>query len=386
MTRDRPTDQEASRGEALQSAHPLSFFDPEHVERPVPTQPWRGMFLAALGAAALMTIGWELYWRAHWHQPGDIKNTAALWAQERRKATGARTVLIGSSRIFFGADIDVWERASGGDRPIQLALEGTSPRIFLEDFANDEKFHGLVIADYTGPNLIRRGGRRDDFIEFVGEESLSQRADHFLSKMLDRRFAFIDEHTRPRRMIFLADLPVRKGMEERADPRKLKILTDDRNAEVWTRVMEDAAYREQAKRIWKIINDRMRLNLGVGGPQAANLSDDALDRAIAEIKSNVDKIRSRGGDVAFVRLPFEGDYAALEKEMFPNARTWDRLVAEKDSAGVSFEDHAALQNFYLPEWSHLAPREAERYTAALAPILYEEIRRRAAARKEAIIQ
>lgn len=364
----------------MRSAAPLSFFDPEFVERPIPARPWRMLCAAALAVTIAATANWEIYWRAHWQEPGDFKNTSALWAQERRKATGDATVLVGTSRIFFGADLDVWEKASGGDRPVQLALEGTSPRIFLEDLANDETFRGLVVSDYTGVFFVQRGGRRDDVLDYVKAQSLSQRADHSLSKMLERRLAFIDEQTRPKRMLFLAPLPPRAGMMERTDPNKLPRMTDDRNAEVWSRIMEDEPYREEAKRIWAANNARLMRRIGPGGPMEAVLGDEAVQSVIDETKANVEKIRRRGGDVAFVRYPFEGPYADFENGLLPSARFWDRLVAETDTANVSFEDHAELQGYALPEWSHLAPREAERFTQALVPILYAEIRRKAAER------
>lgn len=358
----------------------LSFFDAEHVERPVPAWPWRLLCAAALVATLALAAGWELYWRTHWQEAGDYKNTQALWAQERRKAVGDATVLIGSSRIFFGADLDVWEKAAGGDRPVQLALEGTSPRIFLEDLANDEKFRGLVVSDYTGVLFVQRGGRRDDVLDYVNTESLSQRADHVLSKILERRLAFIDEQTRPKRMLFLAPFPPRAGMPERTDPRKIPRMTDDRNAELWTRLMEDEQYRETAKRMWAANNARLSRRIGPGGPMEAVVGDAAAQSVIDEVKANVEKIRRRGGDVAFVRYPFDGPYVDFETKLFPSARFWERLVAETRSAGVSFEDYAELQGYELPEWSHLAPREGERFTKALVPILYEEIRRKSAER------
>ncbi len=368
------------RLEGLRPPPKLSFFDPEEVERPVPSSPWRALGAAALLAALVLTAGWELYWRGQWHEAGDYKNTESLWAQERRKAAGDATVILGTSRIFFGADLDVWEKESGGDRPVQLALEGTIPRVFLEDVANDKNFRGRVIVDYTGQFFVQRGGRREDVIAFVKEESVSQRADHYLSKILERSFAFIDEQTRPKRMIFLAPFPVRSGMAERTDPRKLMILGDDRNAEVWSRIMEDEPYREKAKRIWAANTDRLRRRLAPGGPLHAALSDEAATRVIEEVKTSVEKIRARGGDVVFVQYPFAGVYTAFERDFFPRARFWDRLLAETQSAGVSFEDYKELQGYELPEWSHLAPRDAERYTKALVPLLYEKMRRKAAER------
>ena len=46
---------------------------------------------------------------------------------------------------------------------------------------------------------------------------------------------------------------------------------------------------------------------------------------------------------------------------------------------LHFEDHAALQGLQLPEWSHLAPDDARRYTEALLAIIERDGLWRAAA-------
>ena len=118
-----------SNSENAYPAPKTAYFDPEHVDRPIPAKTWRPIALAALIATTLLMVGWELYWRSQWHVPGDFKNTAALWTQERKKAKGDATVMVGSSRIFFDMNLDIWEEMTG-QRPIQLALEGTSPQMF----------------------------------------------------------------------------------------------------------------------------------------------------------------------------------------------------------------------------------------------------------------
>jgi hypothetical protein len=49
---------------------------------------------------------------------------------------------------------------------------------------------------------------------------------------------------------------------------------------------------------------------------------------------------------------------------------------------VTFHDYPELQGYYVPEWSHLEAREAERYTRTLAPIFYARLEEKKAARAE----
>jgi hypothetical protein len=358
----------------------MTFYDPEHVDRPVPDRPWRAIVLAVVLATAALTIGWEIYWRSQSYVAGDFKNTPALWAQERRKVTGDATVLLGSSRIFYDTDLDVWEETAGV-RPIQLALEGTSPEPFLADLAADEDFRGTVIVGVAAPILFTGYAFRKGVLDYTRDQSPSQRADHGLSKQLEKLFAFIDEQTRPKRILHLASLPLRPGMEKRIDVRKLEVIAEDRNTEVWVRLIDDEPYRELAKYVWAEGIRREAPQPGPNGEPPPPMPDEAIEAMIGKMKASVDKIRARGGEVAFVRYPYEGAYTAAEDGGFPRQRFWDRLVAETDSAGVAWQDYPQLQGYYLPEWSHIEARDAERYTAALVPILYAEIEKKNAERR-----
>jgi len=369
-----------SSSENAYPAPKTDFFDPEHVERPVPSSPWRMVTFAIIIASLALTIGWEIYWRGKEFIPGDFKNTPALWAEARRHATGDATVLIGSSRTLFDVDLDIWEEIAGV-RPIQLALEGTSPRIFLKDLAEDQSFHGTLIVGVTNVLFFtQEGGLREEVLKYMRDETPSQRADHLMSLPLDRTFAFLDEQTRPKRQMNLAPLPLREGMKPRFNPRKLMILDRDRNSEMWSRVVNDEKFREEAKGQWLIALSQNAPPPGPNGEPPPPMPDEAINAIINSVKTNVDKIRARGGEVVFIQPPVDGPFAAAEQGGFPRERFWDRLLLGTDSAGVSFYDHEEMRNYYLPEWSHLSPPDAKKYSRALVPYVYEALEEKIAAR------
>ncbi|MFN3959905.1 MAG: hypothetical protein ACK4NP_08335 [Parvularculaceae bacterium] len=355
----------------------LAFFDSEHVEREAPERPWRALVLSALAATGVLTAGYELFWRAKGLAAGDYNNTSALWAEARRSVKPQSTVIIGSSRIFFGADLGVWETLTG-KRPVQLALEGTSPRIFLKNLAEDESFKGLVVVGVTTPLFFMTdGGLRAESLKYARDETPAQRADHVMTKKLESVLAFIDEQSRPKRQVAIWPFPLREGMTPRFDPRKLASLGPDRDARLWNRVLTDERYRKEAIDMWALGIRNNTPPRGLDG-RPRQMPDEAINAVIAEVKSNADKIRARGGDVAFVRMPYGGVYTSVEDFGFPRARFWDRLVSETNSVGVSWQDHAALQSYELPEDSHLSASEATRFTRALVPILYSELEKRRA--------
>ena len=49
--------------------------------------------------------------------------------------------------------------------------------------------------------------------------------------------------------------------------------------------------------------------------------------------------------------------------------TWDRLLRETGAPGVHFEDHAELQGFDCPEWSHLNAEDSVEFSRRLVRVM-----------------
>src|SRR5262249_8415325 len=114
--------------------------------RPVPEHPWRTIVACAFALLVVAVGTWEAYWRAQGAVPG-YHDDDALWAIQRRRVDAgesAATVFVGASRTFFDMQLPVWEKLSGR-RPIQLALDGTSPLFAIEDLADDPHFTGRLL-------------------------------------------------------------------------------------------------------------------------------------------------------------------------------------------------------------------------------------------------
>ncbi len=125
--------------------------------RDIPALPWNRVFATALVLFVAMVAGWELYWRDFGVEPS-YRNSDGQWAEQRRRidrGDGGRTVLIGASRMLFDVQLPVWERLTG-ERPIQLAMEGTSPIPVLEDLAGDREFHRSAAGRRHAARVLRR--------------------------------------------------------------------------------------------------------------------------------------------------------------------------------------------------------------------------------------
>ena len=102
------------------------------------------------------------------------------------------------------------------------------------------------------------------------------------------------------------------------------------------------------------------------------MSGDTLKAVCKGIKMSIDKIRSRGGLVIFVRPPSSGEVLENEKRTFPREQYWDRLLEYTNTPGIHFSDYPAIANFSCPELSHLAPKDGVTFTSHLIEILLDD--------------
>ncbi len=334
--------------------------------RPLPAQPWSRILPFAIVLFALMLAAWEWHWRAFGVTPG-MRNTDGLWAIQRRRidhGEGNATVLTGASRVYFDVQLPVWEKLAG-ERPIQLAYEGTTPLVYLDDLAADANFTGRVLIG-VAPDVFFTGfAYRGTAAKYAHKESPSQRIGQWLSmRFVEPYFAFYDPDYALETVLARQPWPQRPGRPARLDVRKLSETAADRNTHLWSKVDTDPAYRALARQIW-----RQDFVPSEDDPPPQKLKQMIADE-IARAAKDVAALRARGVKVLFVRSPSDGEYLEFENKLFPREQTWDALLAATGAPGIHFQDYPELnRNWNLPEWSHLAPADAERYTAALYTII-----------------
>ena len=341
-------------------------------DRPLPALRF-GIAIIVAAVVLLGSIaGWEIYWRAYGSTPS-YQNSDGLWAMQRRRidhGEGNATVLSGASRVLFDIDLDAWERVSG-ERPIQLALEGTSPMFLLQDLANDPKFTGRLIVG-VAPDVFFSGfAYRGKVQKYYREETLSQRAGQWLSMhFIEPFFAFDDPDFALMTELRRQHWPVRPGVPSHMDVRKLAVSDAERNTHMWSKVETDPEYEKKAQDIWAQDFDvppykEMKLS----GPEEM---DRVIMKQIDDAAAAVAKLRARGVEVVFVRPPTTDRYLEFDNREFPRSKTWDVLLQRTGAPGIHFDDYPDLKGYWLPEWSHLAAKERPRFTEALYGILERE--------------
>lgn len=320
-------------------------------------------------AAVLFVIGfsaWEWKWRA-WGADPTYRNSDASWAMQRRRidnGEGNKTVLLGASRVLFDVQLHSWQRVLG-ERPIQLAVEGTTPLPMLDDLAANPNFTGRLLIGIAPDVFFTGFGYREGVLKYFKNETLAQRSGQWLSmQFIEPFFAFYEDDFRLMTVLKRQTWPARSGLPDFLDVRKLANQEPDRNTAMWSKVENDTAYRDLCRKVWSQFFD-----VPVPGMETPadreRVGNEQIERTVAAVA----KLRARSVPVLFVRPPVDGEYLQFENRDFPRAKTWDVLLARAGAPGIHFEDHPELQGLNLPEWSHLSAADAERFTEALCAIL-----------------
>ena len=335
------------------------------VDRRVPSLPWVRLLVIAAASLCVLLTGWELAMRHLGLRAGDLDDGHAQWAAERRKVdAGPRdsVVLIGDSRMLFDTDLATWQSLTGR-KPIQLALPATNAQAFLHDLAMDEHFAGLAVIGTAEIAYFRDGSTYyASMLDYSKTETLSQRAGGLIQAELSRHLAFLDSQYTLFAIAEQNDWPERKGVSSPfQDIWKISETFEDRQTFLWDRIERDAYLREHVQHVWRKVFS--------GAP----LKTDVIDRAIAATRADVERIRARGGDVAWLRPPSTLPILADERRLAPRAEVWDRLLRDTGTIGVHFEDYPQMQNLPSPDWSHLSHAAATTFTDAYVRVLMAQV-------------
>jgi hypothetical protein len=306
----------------------------------------------------------ELYLRSK-GIPIAYDNDKELWADKRAmvyEPAGKTTVFIGSSRMKFDLDIDTWQKTTGR-HAVQLAIEGSSPMPILTDLGNDPNFRGRLVVDMTEGLFYSTDKynflRPDRNLAWYKEQTPAQKASFALDHVLESGFVFLDkDYLSLNALLDQYKIPDREGVYTIPDfPLEFNCTTFDRQSKMADRFLADTSLQHQTQNVWLFCRATRQ--------KAPPPKGDPVPPVIARAKEAVDKIRSRGGDVVFIRPPSSGPMLVGEQRAFPRERFWQPLLAATGCPGIHFADDPATVHFICPEWSHLSPPDAVLYTKAL---------------------
>ncbi len=324
--------------------------------------------------ALLISFIAMLCWETHLRNQGNkisYDDNEALWADKRAmvyEPSDKAAVFVGSSRIKYDLDIPTWVDLTG-KHAIQLANVGSNPRLVLKDLASDDNFKGKLIVDVTEDIFFSEQATYDwrtkKKIAYYRDRTPTQRFSFQVDHVLESQFVFLDQDNFSiNAMLDNMHIPSRPGIFPGIYfPIGFTPVNYERQSYMTPEFVADTNQQNAVKGIWAY---------GLKRKAARQMSSEQLDAIFNSVKSDIDKIRSRGGDVLFVRPPSSGLYKEAELKGFPKAAYWDRLLAFTGCKGVHYSDYPATAEMICPEWSHLCPADAVIYTKSLVKALKEE--------------
>jgi hypothetical protein len=302
--------------------------------------------VAALGA-------WEGFWRAQGFRPS-IEDDMRLWHLARSRVSDqTQVVFLGSSRIQLGLHPDVFTDETGVV-PVNLSIDGNPPYPVLQDLAHDPEFSGLVICSIL-PRWLGEKTSSDDraskWVRKYDTRTPLSGLDARLSLLVQGSFAFRYPGLGPEKLAKQAQ----KGDRPRPAYAPMR---PDRFREA--RFMPEDVPRMMASRI-KLERAAME--------NAEQISSQEFQERIASLNAHVRKIRQRGGDVVFIRMPSSGAIRDMEAAAWPREKYWDVLAESVSARAIHFEDFDGLRHFQCADGSHLDVDQAREFTLQLLKLL-----------------
>lgn len=347
-------------------------------DRILPSVPWIRLLAGAAGLIAIGAAAIELRLAELGYEP-TARDSPERWQAERARAArlGARAlILVGASRFQLGLDLDVLREETGLE-PVQLALDGSTGEPILEGLANDPGIHGTILFDYYDHAIGARDGAAvrmqrlyEQSIENVsGWRHPAERIEGHLDRWLHERLRAYADGANPLSSLRWRIIPS-------IEAKQYLIMRPDRSRLAdYTRVdMPEFYLSRVARTLGKDIDARPPDTEAHLEARIATLGagDDAgFVEGARRLGEMANRIRSRGGRVAFVAMPSSGLIREIEMRRYPRVLFWDRLLGETGMPGMHAAYDPALQGFSCPDGSHLDMRDRARFTKALAKALRE---------------
>ncbi len=319
--------------------------------------------LAVTVVAVAIAASLMLVWEQHWHQadyPPMIYDDRNLWSVARDRAVrqdqDRLLAISGASRIQAAWSPRDFRQLQPGWESVSVAINGHYPMAVIHDLAADQRFAGLLLVTVDARGLARENWSASEpwVRHYHRDFGPQRRIERWLATRVQTRLVSAGADFNLIRRI--------EGWIRGSPPHRHSVHTlRDRTMEAdfqrahlpslrnWFVELLAEAYREQP-----------------APPPDQWLAD--LDALFAA----VERIRDRGGQVVFLRMPTSDGHWELDQANYPREDYWDRFAARVPALAIHFQDEPALAELETPDTSHIDFRDRPRFTAAVVDILRRE--------------
>lgn len=310
-------------------------------------------WIVAFSLAAGLILCAEVFWRYRNHVPV-VTDSGNLWSLERSRIYQPNTiVLIGASRT----QLDIDQRRIGERYPgfniVNLAVDGRAATRILQDLAEDDQFRGRIIADVlphwlTAESLNETGAYVFHY-HHVFKKSLILWIDTLITAKQQEYFVSKQANLRPLRV--LQELQIHHGL-----PRPFYVR-------MWADRAREADYSlfPEARELRTAVISR--------DEERGLVADHSAFAAFSSgpVRQWIERLRDRGGNVIFIRLPTQGIQLLSEERMAPRATFWDQMTMRTGAEAVYVSDFTTP--VWLPDDSHMDGKDKRAFTDELIDVL-----------------
>lgn len=350
------------------------------ISRVIPDRNWSAMLAVSTALLIIAAGAWEVFCRSREYRP-TLNDHPYLWATQRAliEKDPEAMVLIGSSRMLFDTNLDVYEEAFG-KRPIQLATVGTNPGPYLEHLAQHPDFRGTILMGVTPGLFYAPAGPPIDNpvknLTYYKKWSPSEKFGGYLGILLQERLAFIQQED-----LSLVQLLKNIKLPDRPAvmlPPKLPpyFYTIERDRQVRMLPFETLRARltlEKVRDGWEPLFTPPPFPPDWTHDQVMEAVQGMVKDRVEKTRTWVEQFKAKGGKIVFIRFPSSGGLKELENKLTPRDPFWSGIIEATGSPGIHYEDYESLRDFECPEWSHLTAEDAEEFTRRLIPLIKDAL-------------
>jgi hypothetical protein len=308
---------------------------------------------------ALVVTGWEWFVRVRGLGDVAVANTAELWIRERERAAALgddALILVGASRMQGGIDLETLQAFSKA-KPVQLAITASPLMPVLRNLADDPAITGTVVVslDMSSLRILDQESDAQRWIAAYEDFKAGrtavfyQPAEDWLHKEIDRVLVSFSRNARPHQLVLAS-----------TTDSYVRTLPDRSQQFDYSKIDREEAYER-----------RVQLLLGYTEPRFMEIR--GIEEKFAEIEKLVRKLQARGAEVIFVRFPSSKRIREIEDIRFPRRIYWDKFAAETSARTIHFADYPELGDVDLPDGMHLDAAEQQKFTRALAQVLFGDV-------------
>ena len=144
----------------------------------------------------------------------------------------------------------------------------------------------------------------------------------------------------------------------------------DRQTDMWAPIEIDGSFdNEQMKIFW-------RAGFRGGMPDESKMAG-MQKSATSFFLPLIEKLRDRGGDMVFIRMPGREDYEDNAEKAEYRSRVWEPMIETLDVVSIHSMDHPDLSSkLEIPEWSHLSRKSQDSWSSIIFDYVEPEYEKR----------